>query len=70
MVLTVDPELVVIGGGVSKVGEAFLPRLEQILDGLCIFPPRLALSTMGDESVVLGAVRLALDRVEQELFAL
>jgi len=70
MVLTVDPELVVIGGALSKFGEAFLPRLEQILDQLCVFPPRLALSTMGDESVVVGAVRLALDRVEQELLAL
>lgn len=70
MVLTVDPELVVIGGALSKVGGAFLPRLEELLGELCVFLPRLALSTMGDESVVLGAVRLALDRVEQELLAL
>lgn len=70
MVLTVDPELVVIGGGVSKEGEAFLSRLEQALDELCVIPPRLAVSDMGEESVVLGGVRVALDRAEQDLFAL
>jgi hypothetical protein len=31
--------------------------------------PRVVVSTLGDEAVALGAVRSALDEVEQALFA-
>lgn len=34
---------------------------------LCVRPPRVAASTLGDESVALGAVRTALDSVEARL---
>lgn len=68
MARTVDPELVVIGGGLAQATSPFLPRLERALQELCLIPPRIRLSTLGDESAALGAVRLALDEVEQTLF--
>ncbi|MGI5163207.1 ROK family transcriptional regulator [Spirillospora sp. CA-253888] len=68
LVLTVDPELVVIGGGVSRAGEVLLEPLRRHLDPLCLEPPELALSVLSDQAVVLGAVRHALNRVDARLY--
>jgi predicted NBD/HSP70 family sugar kinase len=70
MVLTVDPEQVVIGGGLSRAGELLLAPLRSRLGELCLFPVEVAASTLGDEAAALGGVRLALDAVERELFSL
>ncbi|MDG4859518.1 hypothetical protein P8605_15365 [Streptomyces sp. T-3] len=67
MVLAVDPELVVIGGGLSRGGPTLLGRIARHLAPLCVCPPELALSQLGDGSVALGAVRIALDLVEERL---
>ncbi|MFE0153923.1 ROK family protein [Nonomuraea sp. NPDC059007] len=67
-VLTVDPELVVVGGGMSGAGELLAAPLRAALSEICLFPVRVEASTLGTESVALGAVRLALDHVEDELF--
>ncbi|MEU9834139.1 ROK family transcriptional regulator [Streptosporangium sp. NPDC048047] len=70
LVLAIDPELVVVGGGCSRAGDVLLTPLRRHLDELCLTPPQVALSTFGDESVALGAVRLALDHVEREVLGL
>jgi predicted NBD/HSP70 family sugar kinase len=64
----VDPELVVISGAVADDGDLFLDRIRaRLLPDLIDTPPRLAMSTLGDQAVVTGAVRLALDQVEASL---
>lgn len=68
IVLTVDPELVVIGGEPTRIAELPAAPLRAELERLCLFPVRVETSILGDESVALGAVRLALDQVEAELF--
>ncbi len=68
-VLTVDPQLVVIGGGLSQAGDLLAGPLRAELDRLCLFPVQVEVSVLGAESVALGAVRLALDHVEAELFS-
>ncbi|WP_198359480.1 ROK family transcriptional regulator [Streptomyces fildesensis] len=68
MVLSVDPELVVVGGGISQAGELLIEPVRRHLADLTPFPPEVVASILGDESVALGAVRLALNHVEQNLF--
>ncbi|WP_190211064.1 ROK family transcriptional regulator [Kitasatospora indigofera] len=68
MVLTVNPDLVVIGGGLSQAGEALAGPVRGHLDKLCLDPPQVAASTVGVEAVALGAVRLALEHTNAELF--
>ncbi|MET7760334.1 ROK family transcriptional regulator [Streptomyces sp. NPDC005389] len=70
MVLTVNPDLVVIGGGLSQAGEALADPVRRHLEKLCLDPPRLAISTLGVDAVALGALRLALDHLDAELFHL
>ncbi|MFI6289931.1 ROK family transcriptional regulator [Nonomuraea sp. NPDC050790] len=67
-VLTVDPQLVVIGGGLSRAGQQLAERLRAELARLLLFPVQVETSILGEECVALGAVRLALDQVEAELF--
>ncbi len=63
-----NPELVVISGAVADDGDLFLDRIRaRLLPDLIDTPPRLAMSTLGDQAVVTGAVRLALDHVEASL---
>jgi predicted NBD/HSP70 family sugar kinase len=63
--LLLDPDAVVIGGGVSRAGDALLTVLDRHLRRRTLAAPRLALSALGDRSVALGAIRSALDDVER-----
>ena len=63
-----NPELVVISGAVADDGDLFLDRIRaRLLPDLIDCPPRLAMSSLGNQAVVTGAVRLALDHVEASL---
>ncbi|WP_433326248.1 ROK family protein [Spirillospora sp. CA-294931] len=70
MALTVDPELVVLGGGFSRAHDLLLPRLDEHLAELCVRAPRLEASDLGDQAVALGAVRVALDAIEHHMTTL
>lgn len=67
LVLALDPELVVIGGWATGL-DGVLDPLRRQLARYCLRPPRVALSQLGESAVATGALRLALNHVEQELF--
>ena len=68
LVLTLDPQVVVIGGGFSRSADLISDVLQRELERLCLRVPEIRASTLGDESVALGALRLALDEVDDRLF--
>lgn len=68
LALVVDPDRIVIGGGLSEAGEGLLTPLREHLDRLTLFPVPLVTSTLTHDAVALGAARLALDRIEGRLF--
>ncbi|HXF01719.1 MAG TPA: sugar kinase, partial [Arthrobacter sp.] len=65
-----NPELVVIGGAVAASASALLPTITRELPRLTATPPRVAVSEFGDAIVAAGAVRLALDYVEEHAMEL
>jgi predicted NBD/HSP70 family sugar kinase len=67
LVLTLDPQMVVVGGGYSRSADVLIEPLRRELDRWCIRTPEVRMSALGDEAVVLGAVRLALDDVEDRV---
>ncbi|MFY1637438.1 ROK family transcriptional regulator [Solwaraspora sp. WMMB335] len=67
--LLLDPDLVIIGGGVSRGGPVLLAAVERHLRPRTLVVPRLQISELGDTAVALGGVRLALDNVEESLFS-
>ncbi|WP_420000126.1 ROK family protein [Streptomyces boninensis] len=70
MVMTLDPELVVLGGGFSPAGDVLLPRLRSRLEAVCLRMPELRASTLGEECVAVGAVRRAVTRLDAKHFGL
>ncbi|MBV2357232.1 ROK family protein [Streptomyces sp. J2-1] len=68
LVLALDPELVVVGGWAAGL-DGVLDPLRRELARYCLRPPRVSLSLLGEASITTGALRLALDHVEAELFA-
>jgi predicted NBD/HSP70 family sugar kinase len=64
-----DPATVIVGGGLSSAGEPLRGPLEERLHRLVPVAPRVVLSALGDESVALGAVRRAVQAVDERLFA-
>ncbi|MEW2547639.1 ROK family protein [Streptomyces sp. NPDC047002] len=66
--LALDPELVVIGGWAAGL-DGVLEPLRGELSRFCLRAPRVELSMLGEAAVATGALRLALDHVEEELFA-
>ncbi|MDX3641019.1 ROK family transcriptional regulator [Streptomyces sp. MB09-02B] len=68
LVLALDPELVVVGGWAAGIDDVLDP-LRRELARYCLRPPRVALSRLGEAAVAMGALRLALDHVEEQLFA-
>ncbi|MFG2710480.1 ROK family transcriptional regulator [Streptomyces goshikiensis] len=68
LVLAMDPELVVVGGWAAGL-DGVLDPLRRELERYCLRPPRVAQSLLGEAAVATGALRLALDHVEEELFA-
>jgi predicted NBD/HSP70 family sugar kinase len=68
LVLTLDPQVVVFGGGSSRSADLVLDPLRRQLEKLCLRVPEVRASTLGADGVALGALRLALDEVDQRLF--
>jgi predicted NBD/HSP70 family sugar kinase len=65
----VNPEVVVIGGGVARAGEVLLAPLRARLERMVRRPPRLAASPLAERGPLVGAVRVALDELEPLLLA-
>lgn len=68
--VVLDPDTVILGGGLSRAGGELLEPLQRHLRELVPIAPRVVLSGLGEESVALGAVRLAIQTVEERLFGL
>jgi predicted NBD/HSP70 family sugar kinase len=65
-----DPELVVLGGGIGRNGDLLIAPMERLLRRLLRMPPPpLMVSALGDDAVVLGALAIALARAREEVFA-
>jgi glucokinase len=64
MAALLDPEAVVFGGGVAMAqGEWFLGPVRDLALRCVPGKPRIILSSLGEDAQIIGAVRLALDRV-------
>lgn len=68
LVLALDPQVVVFGGGFSRSADLVVDPLRTELERLCLRMPEVRASTLGADSVALGALRLALNEVDQRLF--
>jgi predicted NBD/HSP70 family sugar kinase len=64
-----DVELVVLGGGIGANGDLLLDPIGRLLAKWLPFPPRLAVSTLGEAAVLTGAVAVGLQAALENVFA-
>ena len=69
VVPVVDPDLVILGGGIGHNGDLLLEPVTAELRALSPFLPRLAVSALGEDAAVVGAVAMALRAAQERLFA-
>lgn len=68
-VCVINPRLTVISGGLSLAGETLLKMIHAKLARLVPVMPELALSSFGEESVVVGAIQHGVDIALDRIFA-
>ena len=64
----VDPELVILGGGIGANGDLLLEPVEDRLRELSPFHPQLEVSVLREEATLHGAVWMALQAAQDRLF--
>jgi predicted NBD/HSP70 family sugar kinase len=70
IITLLDPELVVLGGGVGRNLGEYLPELQKRLSDLLPLPqPRLAISAVGDDAVLLGGLASGLASARERALA-
>jgi len=55
-----DPEIIVLCGGVARSSDLLLPLILQRLEGATLFPPRIVASELGKQASAKGAILLVL----------
>ncbi|MCI3275142.1 ROK family transcriptional regulator [Streptomyces cylindrosporus] len=65
---TVAPSLIVLGGGLEAAADVLLPRLREALRRARTPAVELRATVLGRDAALVGAVKLALDRMDTELF--
>jgi predicted NBD/HSP70 family sugar kinase len=65
----VDPELVILGGGIGSNGDLLLEPVGRELAAISPFRPRIDVSLLGEEATLHGAVSIALERAQDQLFS-
>jgi predicted NBD/HSP70 family sugar kinase len=63
-----DPELVILGGGIGRNGDLLLEPIERELRQLLPFRPRLVGSALGEDAVLQGALAIGLEVARERVF--
>jgi predicted NBD/HSP70 family sugar kinase len=69
IVPVLDPELVILGGGIGRNADLLIEPLQRELVAISSFRPRIEVSPLGEEAELTGAVAMALDQARERLFA-
>ncbi|MGX9889260.1 ROK family protein [Streptomyces sp. NPDC002276] len=65
---TVAPSLIVLGGGLEDAADVLLPRVREAMRVARTPAIELRATRLGRDAALIGAVKLALDRMDTELF--
>jgi predicted NBD/HSP70 family sugar kinase len=64
-----DPELVILGGGIGANADLLLAPVQRELGALSPFRPRIEVSALREEATLYGSVYMALQAAQDQLFA-
>jgi predicted NBD/HSP70 family sugar kinase len=69
VVSVVDPELLILGGGIGSNGDLLLERVRAEVKALSPMRPRVEVSALGERATLEGAVFIALQAAQERLFS-
>ncbi len=69
IVPVVDPELVVLGGGIGRNEDLLLKPVTRELHAISPFRPKIEVSALAEDASLFGAVAAALEAAQDQLFA-
>lgn len=55
-----NPELVILGGGVARSADLLVAPIQERIEGVVPFPPRVVASSLGRRAAVMGAIILVI----------
>lgn len=58
IICLLDPELIVLGGGVANSGDILIPAIRQRIQGVIPHLPRIEASILGTRATVMGAITM------------
>ena len=64
-----NPDLILLGGGIANAGATVLGPIRETVRRLVPNPPAVELSALGGDGTVLGAIRRALDVADEATFS-
>ncbi|MDN4524872.1 ROK family protein [Fictibacillus fluitans] len=67
MISIINPEVVLLGGGISRSADWFLPRMERTIQDFASVPAPVLPTALGENLGVVGAVSLVLRETESVL---
>jgi len=67
MAAVLDPEVIVLGGGVAHSADLLLDPIRERIEGLVPSVPRLVQSNLGSRAAVMGAILLVLDATTEHV---
>lgn len=67
--LTLNPEILVLGGDMAEAGPLLREALTTELQETLLYPPRVQLSRLGLDTILAGAIAQARSRVERDVLA-
>ncbi len=62
--ILLNPEMIVLGGGISKQEDILLRPVREMMAKITPIPPKIVISSLGDDTGVIGAAALAWDLVK------
>ena len=63
-----DVELVVLSGGIGRQAEFFLSPINKLVSEILPFPPKIAVSKLGDNGILIGTLQIATEEAREKVF--
>jgi glucokinase len=64
-----NPDLILLGGGITNAGDSVLDPIREAVRRFTPYPPAVELSALGSDGSVLGAIRRAIDVADETTFS-
>ena len=64
-----DVEVVILSGGIGRQADFFITPIRQLVAQIVPYPPRIEVSTLGDQGILIGALQLGTTQACDYVFA-